>query len=132
MKIYDLLFYATYKVMQKSGNFNDTPVLGSIIFVETCIIFNIYTIYFILHGFDLLTINSSKGKYTFGNITFVVSIMVFLLIYYKRNNRYKKILSKYDKKKLINSWLIIIIYYISVFAIMHISALFMNKAWIFG
>ncbi len=132
MKIYDLLFYATYKVMQKSGNFDDTPIFGGIIFVAPCLIFNIYTIYFILHGFDLLTINSPKGKYTFGYISFVVSIFVFLLIYYKRNNRYKKILSKYENKKLINSWLIIIIYYISVFAILHISALFMKKAWIFG
>jgi len=132
MKIYDLLFYATYKVMQKSGNFDDTPVLGGVIFVGLCLVFNIYTIYFILRGFDIINAYSSKGVYTFGNISFGVSILVFSILYYKRNNRYKKILSKYENKKLINSWLIIAIYYISVFAILHISALFMKKAWIFG
>ena len=132
MKIYDLLFYATYKVMQKSGNFNDTPVVGGVIFIGLCLVFNVYTIYFILRGFDIITAYSSKGVYTFGNISFGVSILVFSILYYKRNNRYKKILSKYENKKLINSWLIIIIYYTVTVAIALIAGLFMKKAWIFG
>lgn len=132
MKIYDLLFYATYKLAKKSGNFNDTPVLGGVIFIGLCLVFNVYTIYFILRGFDIITAYSSKGVYTFGNISFGVSILVFSILYYKRNNRYKKILSKYENKKLINSWLIIIIYYTVTVAIALIAGLFMKKAWIFG
>nr|WP_321436479.1 hypothetical protein [uncultured Bacteroides sp.] len=132
MKIYDLLFYATYKVMQKSGNFNDTPVLGGVIFVGLCLVLNVYTVYFILRGFDIITAYSFKRVYTFGNISFGVSILVFSILYYKRNNRYKKILSKYENKRLVNSWLIITIYYTIISAILLISMMFANGYWIFG
>ena len=137
MKIYDLLFYATYKVMRRSPRFNGTPVFGSAIYIGLCFHFNLCAIYFILHGFNLLTIKLPKEIDTLGSILYGLLILLLLFLYYKRNNRYKWILSKYENKRLLNSYLlspflIIIIYYTISFLIMLIAAMFMKRAWIFG
>jgi len=132
MRIYDLLFYASYKLAQKSGNFDDAPILGGLVFVVVSFSANLLSIYFILHRFNLMTINFPKQRYTPGTILFTVSMMLFLFFYYKYKNRYKRIVSKYENKKLLNSWWIVIIYSITSGAIMIISGMFMNKDWIFG
>jgi len=131
MKIYDLLFYASYKVMKKSGNFNDTPVLGGIVMLLPTISANLITIGLLLKGFHIYTVDTSGPRYSPGNILFVVSLMAFLLLYYKWHDRYKKIVAKYDSRKTWNPWLIIVIYCLISFVIMHVSALFSNRDWIF-
>lgn len=132
MRIYDLLFYASYKLAQKSGNFDDAPILGGLVFVVVSFSFNLLSIYFILHRFNLMTINFPKQRYAPVNVLLAVSIMLFLFIYYKYKNRYKRIVSKYENKKLLNSWWIVIIYSITSGAIMILSGMFMTKYWIFG
>lgn len=131
MRIYNLLFYASYKVMQKSGNFNGTPVLGGVLFVVLCLSFNIYSVLFVLLGLDILHTDFSEERYDFLDVVFGIMMIGFLLFYYKYKNRYKTIVKRYDDKKTLNSWLIILIYYAVSTLMMFITATFMHRDWIF-
>jgi hypothetical protein len=131
MKIYDLLFYASYKVMKKSGNFDDMPLLGGIVMLLPCVGFNLVTIGLLLEGFHIYTVDTSGPRYTPGNILFVISLMAFLLLYYKWHDRYKKIVAKYDSRKTWNPWLIIVIYSLLSFFIVFMAGFFETRVWIF-
>jgi hypothetical protein len=131
MKIYNLLFYASYKLAEKSGNFNDIPVLGGIVMLLPCVGFNLVTIGLLLEGFHIYTIDTSGPRYSPGNILFVILLMAFLLLYYKWHDRYKQIVAKYDSRKTWNPWLIVIIYSLLSGFIMFMAAFFETRVWIF-
>lgn len=48
------LFYKTFLLIQKSRNFDDTPVLGGILFIILCIMLNIFAIIEFLDGIEFL------------------------------------------------------------------------------
>ena len=120
MKIYDLLFYASYKLAQKSRNFDNTPVLGGIVMVFTCIMINILTIFCLLANFHIYTLQMSIHRYTVKKVLFLILVMTFLFCYYKWKGRYKRILAKYENKKTLHPWLIIIIYWSISVALLYI------------
>ena len=132
MKIYDLLFYASYKLAQKSRNFDDTPVLGGIVMVSGCILINIITFFLLLSGFHIYTLHVSSHRYTVKSVLGGILFMAFLLIYYKWKGRYKRILAKYENKKTLHPWLIVIIYWFISFVLVNLAAFFKNRAWIFS
>ena len=45
MRIYNYLYYKTYLLAQRSKNFDDIPVLGGMLFVIPCFMFNIFTFF---------------------------------------------------------------------------------------
>ena len=120
MKIYDLLFYASYKLAQKSRNFDNTPVLGGMMMVSGCIIINILTIFCLLDNFHIYTLQVSTHRYTVKSILVGILFVVFLFCYYKWKGRYKRILAKYENKKTLHPWLIIIIYWSISVALLYI------------
>lgn len=117
--------------MKKSGNFNDTPVLGGIVMLLPTISANLITIGLLLKGFHIYTVDTSGPRYSPGNILFVISLMAFLLLYYKWHDRCKKIVAKYDSLKIWNPWLVIIIYSLLSGFIMFMAGFFSNRDWIF-
>lgn len=133
MRIYNYLFYKTYQLAQRSRNFDDTPVLGGIMFVIGCVMFNIFTISFLLGGFGIVEVSFEK-EYEF---LFVLVLMFLIWLYYYSNDRYKKIIQKYEnmEKKSgigIHPILVIIVYFGISFGLLLLSGLFRNRDWIFA
>ncbi len=94
MRIYNYLFYKSYLLAQRSRNFDDTPVLGGIIFVVGCLMFNIFTMFGLLEGFDIRTGIEFRKEYRF---VFSISLVLLILWFYMHNGRYKKIISYYEQ-----------------------------------
>ena len=133
MKIYDLVFYASYRIMLKSKNFDDFPILGGVIFVSSCLVLNIGTILLLIERLLSVSIISfSQERYSFGKILSASIIVILPMIYYSWKGRYKKIVKYYDGKKMIPNWLIIIIYMTVSFLLLLLAGLFRNREWIFG
>lgn len=133
MRIYNYLFFKTYQLAQRSRNFDDTPVLGGIMFVIGCVMFNIFTISFLLEGFGIIDVSFEK-EYKF---PFTLGLILLLLLYYYFNGRYKNIIEKYESKerqagKGIHPMFVIIIYYIISFGLVLLAGLFKNRDWIFA
>jgi len=96
MKIYNYLFYKSYQLAIKSRNFDDMPVLGGIIFLVLCLMFNLFTIMLTLEGFGLIDINlDEKYKYLFS-----LALMLTVLFYYLQGNRYERIIEHYHKMEI--------------------------------
>src|SRR5687767_12073127 len=108
------------------------PTLGGIIFVGICVVFNLFTIYFLIEGLGLKTVSFKKEyKYPFALI-----LVVVLLMYYLFDSRYKKINEKYEKKerkagRSIHPIFVIVAYFAVSFGLMLLTALFKNGDWIF-
>ncbi|GMQ30626.1 hypothetical protein [Algoriphagus confluentis] len=133
MGVYNYLFYKGYQLALRSKNFDDLPVLGGIIFVVACVMFNVFTISFLLEGFGIISI-SFKKEYKY---PFVLILIIVLLLYYLLNFRYKAIVQKYeererDSSKGIHPVFVIVIYYGISFGLLLLSGLFKNKDWIFS
>ena len=73
MKIYNYLFYKTYILAQRSGNFNDVPVLGGLLFVLPCLMFNIFTIFGLLDAWGVNTGFEFKKGYKY---IFIFSLII--------------------------------------------------------
>jgi len=132
MKIYNYLFYKTYILTQRSGNFDDVPVLGGLLFVLPCLMFNIFTVFMLLDAWGVNTGMEFKKEYKY---IFTFSLMGFLLIYYLYKGRYKKIIEKYEqkeRKKTLHPIIVIIIYYGVSFCLGMLAAMFKNQDWIFA
>jgi hypothetical protein len=133
MRVYNYLFYKSYQLAVWSKNFEDIPVLGGIIYVVPCIMFNIFTVSLVLEGFGLSYINFKKEyKYPF---TLVLVLVIFM--YYHFNGRYKNILKEYeDREKVLGKGIhpifVIIAYYGISFGLLLIAGLFKNGDWIFS
>jgi hypothetical protein len=132
MRVYDYLFFKSYQLAVRSKNFDDMPVLGGIIFVVACLMFNIFTISLVLESFGLIDISFNKEyKYPFALILVLVVLMYYLL-----NGRYRNVIKKYEERerelgKGIHPVFVIILYYGISFGLGIIAALFKNGDWIF-
>ena len=132
MRIYNYLFYKTYLLAQRSKNFDDVPVLGGLLFVLPCLMFNIFTIIGLLEGLNIDTHIEFKKEYKY---IFTFSLLIFLLLYYLHKGRYKKIIERFEQKEggiKLHPVIVIIIYYgISIF-LMFLAATYKNRDWIFA
>ena len=130
MRIYNYLFYKSYLLAQRSRNFDDMTVLGGIIFVVACVMFNVFAISFALEGAGLIDIDF-KEKYKY---PFAFGLVGILLGYYLYKGRYKKIVARYSEKARlqIHPVLAIIFYYAISFLIMLIAGMYKNSDWIFS
>ena len=133
MRIYNYLFYKTYILAKHSRNFDDIPVLGGIIFVIACVMFNLFSIFLVLERIGNITIEfNNKYKYPFA-----LALVISLLIYYSYKGRYKKIIERYEEKEQakhhnIHPIFVIILYYIISSALMFFAGLYKNQDWIFS
>ena len=95
MSVYNYLFYKSYQLAVRSKNFDDMPVLGAIIFVVACVMFNIFTISLILEGLGVIDI-SFKKEYKF---PFSIVLVLIILMYYRHKDRYNNIIKKYENRE---------------------------------
>jgi hypothetical protein len=133
MRIYNLLFYKSYQLSKRSGNFDDVPVLGGITFVVACLMFNIFTFFMLLDGLGIGNSVTFNKKYKY---VFSLLLVVSLFGYYLYNNRYKKILERLEKKesdfiKGLHPIIVIAVYYILSFGLLLLAGLYKNHDWIF-
>ena len=117
----------------RSGNFDDLPVLGAILFVGFGLMLNFFSIMFFLTGIDLLQV-SFDTKYRF---IFSLGLVLVLLAYYLYKDRYKAILSKYEKreqlqKKGIHPIIVFVLYYSISAGLLLLAGIFKNGDWIFS
>lgn len=134
MCIYNLLFYKSYQLAKYSKNFDDFPVLGGVVFVIACLMFNIFTILFFLDGADVLPPVPLMKKWKIP--IFAVIVVIFTLTYYLYKERYKKMLEKYENKgsviRGIHPVIIIFLYYGISVGLIFIAAMYKNNDGIFG
>ena len=132
MRIYNYLFYKTYLLSQRSKNFDDVPVLGGLLFVLPCVMFNIFTVFMLLSAWDVKTGVEFKREYKY---VFTFSLLFLLLFYYLYKGRYKRIIEKFEQKKKgisIHPIIVIIIYYGISFGLLLLAGMYKNHDWIFA
>ncbi len=139
MWIYNFLFYKTFLLAQRSRNFDDTPVLGGMLIVILCVIFNIFTILGFLDGIGFLKSIGLKTSITISKpyqFPFALALIVLLLFYYQYKGRYKKIIEHYEGKTgfimRLYPLIVILIYVVSSFLLLLIVAAFKNHDWFFA
>jgi len=91
MRIYNIIFYASYKIMKKSKNFDDFPVLGGVIYLSGVILLNLVAVLIFLDRIFNLNIQSFflQPKYSIGKVISSTLIVVLPMIYYSWKGRYK-------------------------------------------
>lgn len=134
MKIYNYLFYKSYELSIRSTSFNDTPVLGGIVFVVVCLMFNLFGLSCVLQGLGLLEKYPFTREYKY---PFVILLVILVLLYYLYKGRYKRIINLYQERERKSGGglppiLVIIIYYITSFALLLMAGLLKNGDWIFS
>lgn len=132
MKIYNYLFYKGYQMAVRSGNYQDIPVFGALIYVALCLMFNIFALSFILEGANIISISFPK-EYRF---IFSAVLLGTLLFYYLFRGRYKKIIEKYQIReeigyRKIEPIIVIIFYFVASFGLLLLAGLYRNGDWIF-
>lgn len=139
MWIYNFLFYKTFLLAQKSRNFDDTPVLGGMLIVIPCVMFNIFALILFLDGIGFLKSIGLKTGITFSKpyqFPFALALVVLLLFYYQYKGRYKKIIEHYEGKTgfimRLHPLIVMLIYYILSFLILAIAGAFKNHQWFFA
>lgn len=139
MWIYNFLFYKTFLLAQKSRNFDDTPVLGGILFVILCVMLNIFTILGFLDVIGFLKSIGLKAGIRISKpyqFPFALALIVLLLFYYQYKGRYKKIIEHYEGKTgfimRLHPLIVMLIYLVLSFLIFAIVAAFRNHQWFFA
>lgn len=132
MWIYNYLFFKGYQLAVRSRNFNDMPVLGAIVFVVLCIMFNIFTVFLLLEGLGLTDLSFNKEY----KLPFAIGLVLVILFYYLYKGRYKKVLEKHEQQERVRGIrlypvLVFIIYYGISFGLMLLAGLYKNGDWIF-
>ncbi len=133
MKIYNLLFYKGYQLAKKSRNFNDPPVLGTLLFIAPCVMFNIFTLIFLLQGLGWLDNWNLADKYGY---IFSLFLVILLLAYYLYKGQYKRIIKSYENSESISinkihPFIVFIFYYLVSFGLLLIAGMYKNNNWIF-
>ena len=96
MKLYDFVFYASYKQGIKNRNYDDIPILGGILSVSFCLMMNFITLLVVIHRlFGIKFFEFDK----IGIIIFAIIWVALLYFYYSYNGRYKRIIEKIERKK---------------------------------
>ncbi|MGI6862647.1 hypothetical protein ACMYZ8_03970 [Bacteroides sp. KG156] len=96
MKLYDFLFYASYKQGIKSRNYDDIPILGGILSVSFCLMMNFITLLVVIHR--LFGINFFEFD-KIGIIIFAIIWVALLYYYYNYKERHRRIIEKIERKK---------------------------------
>jgi hypothetical protein len=125
--------------MQKSRNFDDTPVFGGILFIILCVMLNIFTIIEFLDGIGFLKSIGLKTGITISKpyqFPFALALIISLLFYYQYKGRYKKIIEHYEGKRgfimQLHPIIVMLIYLVSSFLILAIAGAFKNHQWFFA
>lgn len=133
MRIYNYLFYKSYLLAKRSKNFDDIPVLGGLIFVVACLMFNIFTIAIFFEGTGIIDEYPFKTEYKY---VFSIVLVLLVLLYYLFKGRYKRIIGDYEQKKSgnvqLHPILVIIIYYVVSFGLLLLAGMYKNHDWIFA
>jgi len=133
MKIYNYLYYKTFLLAKKSKNFEDIPVLGGIMFLMLCVMFNLFALILFIEGLGFRTGLDFKPEYKY---PFCIGLVCLLLFYYSYKGRYKKIVEYYENRKdkgiNIHPIIVIIFYLIVSFGLLLLAGLFKNRDWIFA
>jgi high-affinity Fe2+/Pb2+ permease len=133
MFIYNYLFYKSYQIGQRSGNFEGMPVLAGVIWVSFCAMLNLFTLYFLLEG--LLGVNQNLFKREYKYI-FALIWVLLLIFYYSYKERYKRIIAHYQDKerskgKSLHPIIVIFLYYGLSFVLGTLAAMYRNGDGIF-
>lgn len=119
MKLYKLVFFHSYQINKRLKKKVSNPILDSIPFLLLGIIFNFFTLFFLLEIFfgkhlDVFWIADAKYRYIFG-LLFVLLVISYFV--YKK--RYQKIIDeythKYGKYSLTFNVLFVLLYYVFSF-----------------
>jgi hypothetical protein len=130
--MYNYLFYKAYQAGKRSGNFEDMPLLAGVLWVGLCLIFNFFSLCFILEKYEIIRIKiDTRYKYIFA-----LGVTLLLIIYYSTGNRSSLIIEKYENKerlagKSLNPILIVYLYLIMSFLIGTLCAMFKNGNGLF-
>jgi hypothetical protein len=117
--ILDLLFYSTYKKIEKSGE-SSLLVLNSCAFLGLVLTLNVITFLVILEFFGISFLDGMVPK--FGILIFAI-ITILLSALFLINGRFKKVLKHYAKKKVNIEKYSIGYYFISALFLIMASAL---------
>lgn len=130
--LYNYLFYKGYQLAVKSKNFEGIPIVGAIIFVSICVMFNLFSILLFFEGLGLIDVTFNNDNKLYIGLGFVL----FTLCYYLFNSRYKRIIKKYEdleraKRLGIHPILVFLAYYSISFGLLLLAGLYRNGDWIF-
>jgi hypothetical protein len=133
MRIYNYLFFKGHQLAVLSKNFDDLPIFGAMVYVVPCVMFNIFTVFLLLEGFEVARI-PPKNEYRF---VFAILLFSLIYLYYWFGGRYKRIILHYEQieKKNEGGWhplIVIILFCGTSFMIGFLAALFKNGDWIFS
>jgi len=134
--IYDYLFFKSYQLAKRSKNFDDAPVLGGIWGVIPCFMFTLFTVMFLIDGFFKSHLSNSTAfikqfKYIFAGL-----LICALLLYFRRNQRWKKIIARYEDKEAksrvrIHAIVVLVITYVFSFVLLLLAGMYKNGDGIF-
>jgi hypothetical protein len=133
MRIYDYLFYKTFVLAKRSGNFDDAPALGGIVFVIGCAMMNVFAIVMFLAGLGVNVGFAFEEKYKY---PFSIGLVALIYFYYSHKGRYKRIVGRYEAKaggrKKIHPLIVAFLYVAASFGLLLLAGLFRNGDWIFA
>jgi hypothetical protein len=106
-------------------------ILGAIVFVVLCVIFNIFTVFLLLEGLGLEDVSFNKEY----KLPFAIGIVLVILFYYLYKGRYKRVLAKHGQLERVRGIglypvLVFIMYYVVSFGLMLLAGLYKNGDWI--
>lgn len=134
MKIFELLFYCSYKLGEKSGNFNDDPIFGVLMgLIVPFVLMEMSVLSFLEGIIKVKLIYQNPGnRYSPFNIIISVITLFFLYFYYRYKKRHLQIAKKYDQKNY-SVWFLILIlvaYFITSILLLIVSSEFQKREWI--
>ena len=109
------------------------PVLGAIVFVVLCIMFNIFAVFFLLEGLAWADVSFEKEY----KLPFAIGLVLVILFYYLYKGRYRRVLEKHEQQECVRGMglhpvLVLIIYYGISFGLVLLAGLYKNGHWIFA
>lgn len=134
MRIYDYLFYHIYELALRSESNREMPMFIVVPVISLCIMFNIFTLYFLFEGLGILNSIPYNKEYRFLGTSV---LLILVTIYYLPKRRYKTIYDNFVRNrksppKLVYSILVVIVYYVLSFTLLLIAGMYKNQAWIFA
>jgi hypothetical protein len=135
--IYDYLFYKSYQLALRSRNFDDAPVFGGIWGVIPCLMFNAFTLMFLIDSFLKSELSSITGVLKYYKYIFSGVLICSMLFYYWYKERWKRIIIKYEEKenmkgRNIHPIIILGIAYIISFGMLLLAGMYKNGDGIFS
>ncbi|MEZ5045777.1 MAG: hypothetical protein R2831_02180 [Chitinophagaceae bacterium] len=137
--IYDYLFYKGHQLAKKSKNWEDTPMLFSIMIISWCIILNLGTLLFLIEGLNNKGVEFGGIISFLNNYRYIFGGVVVLLIwlYYAYKGRWKRVVAKYESREKertrnIHPVIVVIAAYVVSFLLGMFAAMYKNGDGIFA